>query len=589
MKGVGYMLETPILLSYPGECIMSYNNFKAALYCPVQNLIDIEDTAAFAREFSFLEKHVKLSKVYLETYRGGVIISREKIKELIAFFQSRGIKTSGGITTDTSPGGEGGFDPFCYTDPETREKLRDIVIFTAGLFDEIILDDFFFTNCKCERCIAEKSGQSWVDFRLKLMKEVSEDVIVGPAKSVNPGINMIIKYPNWYEHYQECGYNLLEQPGIFDSIYTGTETRNPAYTQQHLPKYTGYFLFRYLENVAPGRNLGGWFDPYECSYNLTSYADQAYLTLLAKAGEATLFCLGSLLEPAYSLFAPVAGRAFSDMDEIVPKLGSPKGIACYVPYHSRGEDYLHDYIGMLGIPLEPYPQYPEGAGSIFLTESAAHDPCVIKKLEQSLLDGADVVVTSGFIKHSSPGFQKIANISCTGRSAKVSGYAYSDNGGVFFGGLATGSDEIIIPQLEYPTNDVWEIAGAFGCDNSFPMLLKTLYGKGRLWILTVPDDWGGLYSLPKEVLRPIRQAFCRNLGIVFDGPANVALFAYDNDTIVLRSFLPYYDTGRLTVPGEGRIMKDIQTGEETAGAASKGETVFDVRLMPGINRFLGFK
>ena len=42
---------------------------------------------------------------------------------------------------------------------------------------------------------------------------------------------------------------------------------------------------RYLENVAPGRNLGGWFDPYECTYNLTSYLEQGYLTLFAKAKE----------------------------------------------------------------------------------------------------------------------------------------------------------------------------------------------------------------------------------------------------------------------------------------------------------------
>jgi len=27
------------------------------------------------------------------------------------------------------------------------------------------------------------------------------------AKSVNPNVNFIIKYPNWYESYQETGYN----------------------------------------------------------------------------------------------------------------------------------------------------------------------------------------------------------------------------------------------------------------------------------------------------------------------------------------------------------------------------------------------
>ncbi len=37
-------------------------------------------------------------------------------------------------------------------------------------------------------------------------------------------------------------------------IYTGTETRNPDYAGQHLPKYLSYFVMRYLESAAPGRN-----------------------------------------------------------------------------------------------------------------------------------------------------------------------------------------------------------------------------------------------------------------------------------------------------------------------------------------------
>lgn len=86
-----------------------------------------------------------------------------------------------------------------------------------------------------------KGDRSWADFRISLIQEISEKVIIKTAKEVNPSIKIIIKYPNWYEHYQETGYNLEEQPKVFDYIYTGTETRNPTYAQQHLPKYLSYF------------------------------------------------------------------------------------------------------------------------------------------------------------------------------------------------------------------------------------------------------------------------------------------------------------------------------------------------------------
>lgn len=567
---------------------MSYNNFNAAIYCPVGNLIDIKDIEAFAKRFEWIERNVKVGKVYLETYRGGTRIEAEQLKRVIAFFQSRGIATSGGITTDTEDNGEGGFYPLCYTSPETRKMLTELVEFTAGFFDEIILDDFFFTNCKCKGCIQAKGQRTWAEFRLELLREISETVVVAPAKRVNPKVSVIIKYPNWYEHYQDCGYNPERQPAIFDAVYTGTETRNPTYTQQHLPKYLSYFNMRYHENTAPGRNGGGWFDPYECTYNLTSYAEQGYLTLLAKAKEATLFSLGSLLDAPFSLCIPVAGQVFSDMDDILPALGNPTGVACYLPFHSHGEDYLHNYLGMLGIPLEPSPAYPDKAKTVFLTESAAMDGNIVAKMQHSLLDGGTVIVTSGFVRARQREFSQLADIRHTGRKALVNRFAYSFDGGVTFGGCVTGEAPMLIPQLEYPTNDTWELIGAFGEDNSFPILVKTTYGDGRLFVLTVPEDYGTLYHLPRAVLAIIRGVFAANAPLTLDAPAKTALFLYDNDTFVLRGFAPYYDTASVTVKGGSAVLKNLTTGQIIPGRQDGDDTVFALRLAPGCNAAYGF-
>lgn len=563
-----------------------YKNFTAAIYCPVGDLIGITDLDEFAKRFEWIEKHVKVGKVYLETHRHGVVIERQQIEKIRDFFRSRGIQTSGGITTDGPPDGEGGFDPLCYTNPATLKLLKEVAEMTASLFDEFILDDFYFTNCRCRSCIEAKKDRTWAQFRLELMREVAEKAIIGPAKRVNPNVKIIIKYPNWYEHYQDTGYNLEEEPRIFDAIYTGTETRNPTYTQQHLPKYLSYFIMRYLENVAPGRNLGGWYDPFECTYNLTSYAQQAYLTLFAKAREVMMFSLGTLLNPEYSLCIPINGQLFEDVDRYLGQLGNPTGVACYLPYHSHGEDYLHNYIGMLGIPLEPYPHYPKDASTVFLTESAAKDSDILLKIKDSLMKGADVIITSGFLKAATPmGFQNMfANIEVTHRKAMVNRYAYSNDGGITFGGCEEAAKPVLIPQLEFQTNDTWELIAGLGEDNNFPILTKTLYGKGRLYVLTIPEDYGDLYNYPRKILMFIRQAFSRQSPVLLDAFSKVGMFTYDNDCFILHSFQPWYDEVRVELKGGHVALKDLVTGRIIEGQKEGDKTVVRLRLSPGVNR-----
>ena len=558
---------------------MPYKNFTTALYCPVHVLNSIGDLKSFDESFKFIEKHIDVNKVYLETHRSGEMISREKMLSIKKYFEKKGIKTSGGITTSASSEFSG-FISFCYTNLEQRKKLKEIVEFTASIFDEIILDDFYFTNCKCADCIEAKGDRSWPEFRTELMRQVSEEIILEPARRVNPKVSMIIKYPNWYDCYQETGYNLADEPNMFDMIYTGTETRDPLYTQQHLPGYLGYFIMRYLENVKPGKNGGGWFDIYECTGNPTSYTQQAQLTLFGKAKEVTLFNMGSLLKE-YAAFTPVVGYEFSTLDRILDKLGKPHGTACYIPYHSSGENYLHAYIGTMGIPLEPFPTIPEGNGTLFLTQSAACDEQIIDKIHQKLLAGSKVVVTSGFVKATQGrGFERLANIRCTDRKAYVDRYIYSLNGGVAFGGTADASKRIIIPQLEYATNDTWQLAAALGEDNNFPVLLMLRYGKGQLYVLTVPDDCGDIYNYPPMVLGIIRNAVAGDLPVRIDAPSRVALFVYDNDTFIVRSGLPGAETVHIIIDRANASIVNLATGQAYTGSTQNGKTLISVALMP---------
>ena len=114
------------------------------------------------KQMAFMEKHLRLDKVYLEPWRGE-LASHEQIEMIREVFESHGVQVAGGITTGI-PTPEGDkpkarlFNTFCYNDPAMRQKLKEVSAFTARHFDEFIIDDFFFTNCMCPDCVREKEA-----------------------------------------------------------------------------------------------------------------------------------------------------------------------------------------------------------------------------------------------------------------------------------------------------------------------------------------------------------------------------------------------------------------------------------------------
>jgi len=544
----------------------SYRNFNVAIYCPVGDINRIKDIDEFDAKFNKIFANVKVGRVYLEDFRGYETCEKEQLIRVKEYFEGRGIDTAGGITTCAAGKPEFGFASLCYSDESNCRMLADAVKMNAEIFDEFIFDDFYFLNCRCEKCIALKGSRSWKQFRLEQKEWVTKELVMKPAKAINPDVNVIVKYPQWFEDFNETGYDLVRDTDLFDSIYTGTETRNPEYSQQHLPKYLSYFTMRYYGSRTREGNLGGWFDPYECTYNLTSYLEQAYLTLFAQSQEVTLFCLGSLMDdPAYRLFPGSIGELFEEVDELLDKLGNPKGTYAYHPSYGYGEKNIHSYLGECGVPFEPVLEYPENARCVFLAESAVADNDIIERMKATLLAGGDVVVTSGFVAGCGASFEEFGHVAVTDKKAFVDSYTISENHGINMTGRISGDRKIIIPILDYCTNDVWEIAGAFGHDNNFPIVLSWMYGKGTISVVTIPDDYGDLYSYPREVLNTVRNLFVKACDFVMDAPARVMLFAYDNDTAIIRSNMAYGD--KVTVTYNGKC----------------GEHTWGINVQPGIN------
>ncbi|HET9396530.1 MAG TPA: hypothetical protein VFO36_10775, partial [Nitrospiraceae bacterium] len=312
---------------------------------------------------------------------------------------------------------------------------------------------------------------------------------------------------------------------MFDAIYTGTETRDPYITDQLLQQYESYLVFRYFENIKPGGNLGGWVDTFSTLY-VDRYAEQLWNTLFAKAPEITLFNWSPMvsrdaLEPgdraawqskATSFdwaamakghttpgWARAAGYSLEQVDAFLHKLGKPIGIASYKPYHSSGEDFLHNYLGNVGIPIELYPHFPTSADIVLLTEAAKQDPEIVAKIKAQLTAGKKVMITSGLLQAlQGKGIEDIVELEYTGRKVAIRDFldGYGAGNGTSLNDPRQEHPAVLFPEIRFYTNDTWALIRGVANAKGFPILLMNRYSRGIFYVLTIPDNIGDLYSLP---------------------------------------------------------------------------------------------
>lgn len=585
-----------------------YTNFDVAIYIPVGVVKSFAEPGKLPGDWDRIHRQLKVDKVYIEVQRNRELADDALLENVKRFFLGHGVRVAGGMAL--SDGGSGQFRSFCYTDPADRRFVQAAVERAARHFDEIIQDDFFFVTTKNDSDIAAKGTNTWTQFRLWLMDEAAENLLLQPARAVNPRVKHIIKFPNWYEHFQGLGYDLDREPRLFDGIYAGTETRDPVITDQHLQPYESYAIIRYFENIAPGRNGGGWVDTFSIRY-LDRYAEQLWNTMFAKARQMMLFEWSAMNRPirpgerqswqdlptsfdyrrmlaAFNTNDPaglteptlarVAGYSLEQVDAFLGKLGNPIGIASYKPYQSTGEDYLHNYLGMLGIPIELYPAFPTNADLVLLTESAKFDSDIVAKIKAQLTAGKSVVITSGLLRAlQDRGINDIVELRCPDR--KILAHEYIGGFGAGTGASLGGGTnaDILFPEIDFLTNDAWPLVRAIAGGNGYPLLLMDRYSRGVLYVLTIPDNFADLYCLPPATTTAIKNYVMRGFPVRLDGPAQVALFAYDNHTFIVESYLPVETDVTISAPANFTRLKNLVTGEIIAGQASAPDSGFRQR------------
>ncbi len=588
----------------------AYRHFRAAIYITVNDVRALADRATFDRQYARAASQLHFDKVYVEAYRDHVFATADELERVKSYFREKGIAVAGGVTL-AAGGDNGQFGTFDYERREDRAECERAVRLAAAHFDEVILDDFFFYTSKSDADIAAKGKRSWTQYRLEKMRDVARNLVLEPAKAVNPDVRMIIKYPNWYEHFQGLGYDLDQEAQDFDGIYTGTETRDPTLTDQLLQEYESYEIIRYFNNIRPGANGGGWVDTFS-TRSIDRYAEQLWDTLFAKAPQIMLFNWRPMSEDgaadagnrpwasqATSFdwdavrhawrqsgsdlpagWGRAAGAALETADTVLGALGTPIGIGSYKPYQSSGEDFLHNYLGNIGLSIELSPRFPDEAQSILLTASAAADPNIVDKIKAALRQGKTVTVTSGLVRRlAGKGFEDIAEWTPTGNTVAidtiVAGYG-AGNGTVLNDPDRT-PRPILFPAIRFYTNDSWAVLRGVAGAKGYPLLLMNHYSNGTIYMLTVPENPSDLYELPRAVLDRIRAAVQpASLPRLDDAPDHVAIFAYDNGSFVVQSFRDQPITVTVAFEGAGSLA-EVPSGRLTTplapvpGARSGGE------------------
>ena len=156
-----------------------------------------------------------------------------------------------------------------------------------------------------------------------------------------------------------------------------------------------------------------------------------------------------------------------------------------------------------------------------------------------------------------------------------------------FGRFGQSDKEILIPQVQYLTNDSWEVVSAgrplTGGVSGYPILHRALYSQGTLYVITIPDDYGQLYDYPAGVLNEIRRVMSKDLDLYLEGPSKVGLFLYDNKTVIVENFNDEPVEVNLCGSPELKCFTDLENGEVLPAAVPQqpqGRGFFFIRVTP---------
>ena len=524
----GALALSPILLRAdapaPGA---RWAHIKTALFCTSDDVDQLltkpEDRKAALAYFAPL----RLSKVYLEN-ASGEPAAVATLREIATDLKARGIEVSGAVV----PAGEHG--PLCYNDAKDMAMLEGRVQVLAKVFDEIIVDDWLFTTCTCAKCLEGRGSDSWADYRSRLVAEQSKRHLIDAAKQVNPRVQVIIKYPNWYEGHRQHGYDVARQTPQFDGVSVGIETRQRATHDQHIPIYSGYVFQQWIGGDAGTKWRSAWLDNYDMQGADNDYVAEVWQAVLARTPEIIFWCAGVRHPPAPSASNyPHLVELMPDFDRLAGMIDGPaRGIPIHLPLGSVGEYNVFGYLGMIGLPMAPRTTFPADTATAIFTQHSLRDPKLAAELLARVRAGKEVFLTWPLLQNLRDSeLGRAFNVIGEGGTVASATFRVREN--LWDGKPVAAPRPFAFPKIELSTWPYVREVALVREDADFGVLLKTPYLEGQVDVLNLPDNSYDLLRLPEPVLNAIRRCFFEELGVRLVGPGGVALYPYGGRQYVL--------------------------------------------------------
>jgi hypothetical protein len=469
---------------------------------------------------------LRLSKVYLEDARGDPA-DVATLHEIATDLKAQGLEVSGAVV----PADKG---PLCYNNPKDMATLEGRVRVLAQVFDEIIVDDWLFTTCTCAKCLAGRGGDSWADYRSRLVAEQSRIHLIGAAKQVNPRVQVIIKYPNWYEGHRQHGYDVARQTPQFDGVSVGIETRQRATHDQHIPIYSGFVFQQWIGGNAGSKWRSAWLDNYDMQGDGNDYVAQVWQAVLARTPEIIFWCAGQLHPPIpASDVYPHLVELMPEFDRLAGMLSGPaRGIAIHLPLGSTGEYNIFGYLGMIGLPMAPRTEFPIDTKTAIFTQHSLRDPQLATELLARVRTGKEVFVTWPLLQDLK-GSELGRALNVIGEGGTVASATFRVREHFWDSKPVEATRPFTFPKIQ---TSIWPYVRDVALvreDADFGVLLTTPYLEGHVDVLNLPDNSYDLLRLPEPVLNSIRRRFFDELGVRLTGPGGVALYPFGEKQYVL--------------------------------------------------------
>ena len=143
---------------------------------------------------------------------------------------------------------------------------------------------------------------------------------------------------------------------------------------------------------------------------------------------------------------------------------------------------------------------------------------------------------------------------------------------------AESSQKILLSRLGFKTNDSQNLISGLEGENNYPLLLKSKYSNGKLYLLNLPDNFGELYALPKLVLDTLRRHLLEYFPFYVQGNGKYMFFPYVEDHFVLYSQSNHVEDYTLISKEPFKAILDLESQQTIEGVTDSKTAQCSIHL-----------